>query len=261
MAKAGLPPKGASSVPAPGADNASKLNPNMWRVYALTPPRNPFVQQESWYAETFQRMIPGYPQLEEYFNSESDVLPNLNHLFGEKIDFAKVDLARNHRDQVYVLKGTSDDGKTDTTVTATEVKPADIELTFDRNGHVVDRNLPLGNDGLPPAGGSPGDAPGRLPVPGGPGSAMEGSGDSLGCTGISIHDGHASALMTLNGSSYLVHEGGALPPRYSNVHITPNGVELKDTETGKKQFVQLKAPDKEEDLPAVMRGRRMVTQS
>lgn len=256
--------QGASSVPAPGTTSASKLNPNMWRVYSLTPPKNPFVQQESWYADTFRKLLPGYPEIGSYFEKPGDVLPNMNRLFGDKINFDKFELARNFKDKNYSLTGTDADGSMTTTLKAHEVKPADVSIVFDRHGNKVERNANGGEFDLT----DQANGTNKLPLPGGgmtggsdgmtPGM---GEGEALGCTGISIHGGHASALMQYNGSSYIVQEGGGLPPRFSNAHITDKGVQLKDTSTGKTRFIELKAPVKDDDTPAVMRGRRTVTQS
>src|SRR5688572_27570927 len=58
------------------------INPDQFRVFALNPPRNPFVQKEEWYNDQLQQ-IPGYPQLKEsdYFEQEEAYLPNVPELF------------------------------------------------------------------------------------------------------------------------------------------------------------------------------------
>jgi hypothetical protein len=241
---------GASSVPSPSTSNASKLNPNMWRVYALSPPRNPFVQEESWYASTFKKMLPGYPELKDWLNKPGDVLPDIHKLFGDKVDFDKIELSRTFSDQTYTVQGASEDGKMQTSLTAHVKQPENISQDFDAQGNKIAKFIP--GAGAPGAG----DVPlGRTPrLPGGSDDGglppnAQGSGEALGCTGISFHNGHASALMTFNGASYIVNEGGSIPPQYTSAHIVDNGVQLKDSKTGKTKFVELKAPSKDDKMP------------
>jgi hypothetical protein len=261
MAAAGMPPKsGASSVPLPaGGRAAGQLNPNMWRVYALTPPKNPFMQQESWYAATFSRLLPGYPWLRTngFFDKPSDVLPNINALFGKGVSFKKIELQRHFKDRSHVLSGVSEDDRMTTTLTAEEKTPPDVDLVFDGNGNPVRKDVTdgpelvsnLGPDGKPIEGS---DIIPLGPLGGGgvrlDGLGAPGVGESLAVHGISIHSkGRASALLKVNGSTRIVGVGDALAPRYVVTKISKSGVELKDTKSGTKKFVELKAPSKDSD--------------
>jgi hypothetical protein len=262
MDKAGITPDmqrsaGSTSVPAAGGAGVQKLNPNMWKVYAITPPKNPFVQQESWYADTFKRLLPGYPELKNsgFFDKPTEVMPDVNRIFGKDLKFKYIDLNRDFKEINHTLTGLSADGKMSTTLTASEDAPDGVHLTFDQSGNVIDKNTIQGQKRGGSVGGDDvplGEFDGQLPLP--DGLMTQGAqGTGMAVHGVSINSGRASALVMLNGSSRIVAVGDALTAKFAVSKITGSGIEVKDTETGEKKFIEIKAPDAgDKEAPAAM---------
>jgi hypothetical protein len=258
---------GSTSVPGGAATNAMKLNPNMWRVYALAPPRNPFVEEESWYAGTFKELLPGYPQLRDsgFFEKRGEVLPDINRLF-PNMKFEYIDLNRSFKEINRTLNGESKDGKMLTSLTLSEERPDDIQMTFDGSGNPVRKEeiQRAGRGGSVDGEGGPGGLP---PLGDGSGFFGDGSmpvmqpqgGGAMAVHGISIHSGKATALVRSGESTRLVEVGDALSANYSVTKITGSGIEVKDTRTGEKKFIEIAEPGKEDNSarPAMMRGLSM----
>jgi hypothetical protein len=261
---------GTTSVPA-AASNIQRLNPNMWKVYTLTPPKNPFVQQESWYADTFRKLLPGYPQLKSngFFDKPTEVLPDLNALFGAGIDFEYVDINRDFPERNYTLQGTSEDGKMNTVLSAVEKRPENTRLTFDPGGNLIDkdsiRQATLTNRMAD--GGAATDTTsvnginfgGLPPLPGLDGVAGQQRGNAMSVHGVSIHSGRSSALVMLNGVTRIVKVGDDLTAQYAVSKITGSGIEIRDTKSGETKFIELRAPSTAaSDAPSgMMRGMNL----
>lgn len=246
------------------AASGPKLNPNMWRVYSINPPANPFVEEESWYAATFRQSLPGYPMLKDsgFFDKPGEVLPDLNALFGNDIDFDYAELTRNFDDQTYSLDGTSADGRMRTTLTATEQAPANIEVKYDGDGNIMASEIPgaggavSGDSALPP---SNGGFFGDTPLPPLSGGAANAGGGGMAVHGVSIHSGRSSALVMFNGTSRIVSVGDDLSAQFAVSKITSGGIEVKNTETGETKFLEIKAASSDDKNPpaSMMRGMNL----
>ena len=249
------------------------LNPNLFQVFDLQVPRNPFVQLEDWYADEIEEALPGYPELRdsEYFDSMEPYLPDVSALFGDR-DWSEVRVQRNQRN-TYSLTGTNPDGTIDTNITLEENIPTNNTLTWTPDSgipleslsdpdFVADLNLPsngaLGGGGLdggmalpdssdlfggPGAGGLP-TMDGYLPGGGdpsqlGPNGALVGIGDQLTCRGVNHAAQQSTALIDFNGMPFLVKKGDVLPTHYEVLEVKQDGVMIKELRDGSTMWLPL----------------------
>jgi hypothetical protein len=254
QADASTAPPAPSTFPVlPGGE----VNPDLFRVYALQPPKNPFLMQEAWFKDALEQ-VPGYPELRDsqYFEHMDPAFPDVATLFGPDKDWTSVTLHRQDQGQ-YSLIGSSKDGRIQTKVEAQEAVPGNVELTW-----TEESGLPLSalrnpeyvrqhSDQLiaaPGAQAAAGEAAGAggLAVPGGamgeaPGSAIApgGKGDVLVCAGVNLKNGRSSALMYFNGAPYLVTLGSVIPTHYQVLEIKDDGVVMLELRDGSSTWVPL----------------------
>ena len=268
--KADVTGKAGEQAPAQPAGEASEAeqpqgqpDSDLYRVYALQPPRNPFVQQEEWYKESLGK-YPGYPWLRDsgYFDSMSPELPDLGRIFGADKSWESVSLTRETSDDASI-EGTSKDGRIKTSIELKGETPPAVGYTWTK-----DSGVPLSALSHPgwekeyaarlagssaEAGGMPSPAAAAaggeeaLGIPGIAGetaSAMAtgGAGDKLACVGVNLKDDRSSALMVFNGSPYLVTAGSVLPTHYQVMEIKKDGVVVIELRDGSSLWVPLSAP-------------------
>jgi hypothetical protein len=241
-----------------------RLNPNQFKVYALNPPKNPFVQEPEWYQDKLEQ-VPGYPQLKnsDYFESNEAYLPNIPLIHEEQWEEIVVD--RTVTTDPYEISGASADGSV---MTRVQLKPkgeeserlawnpatgVPLKALFspdwkDAYGDKLSGELPVAQTEEAPSSGFVADA---LGVPGAPGdrSASElldgsngaGTGSTAYCVGISHHGKEATAMIRYNGKTRIVREGSVLPTRFQVLSIKEDGVVLIDLSDGSSQWLPLGA--------------------
>lgn len=249
-----------SAKPAKGAKNVSieepvlkeqYLNPNLFRAFEIKTPRNPFVQKEEWYADFLEENLPGYPELKdsEYFENFDVYMPDIELINGEDHQW-KIAQVQRSQDNKYTISGTSQDGRIQTRIVLEEDIPTTSALEWGKGSGVPisDLNDPesakrfmrrvadegtfgMGNEDLfngdtPPAG---------LGVPG----MMEPQGDNITCSGISLGQGRAAALLSINGFPTLVADGSYIPPRFRVLEIKADGVILEEVQDGSSRWIPL----------------------
>jgi hypothetical protein len=242
----------------------SNLNPNQFKVFQLNPPKNPFMQEEEWYADELAQ-IKGYPELKEsdYFETNQPILPDLPIIFDEPERWESVTLTRTTTEDPYEIAGRSEDGRVSTSITMTPKPLRDTKVEW-RPESDVPLDV-LKNPGWEPlyarklaeaaeaAGkeaniipGSPEDlfggvSPDGLDIPVDEVKG-EGEGETLVVFGVSRKGKRASALVSYNGSTFIVTEGASLPPRFKVLEVKPDGVVLVEIKDGSSVWVPLQAP-------------------
>ena len=233
-----------------------EMNPNQFEVFTLSPPKNPFVQQESWYADKLKE-LPGYPELRDqgYFDSMEPYLPDLEKYFGNSDKWQEVTLSRQQKAPDYSIEGTSKKGDiaTSVKVTASADPPVDITWTPESGIPLSDLRTPGWEKKLPaaasslekPGTGGAATAPAGegLSVPGGGqaagGSAAQPAGDVITVSGVNLKEANGSAVLLYNGTPYLVSVGSVLPTHYQVLAIKEDGVVLLELRDGSSQWISL----------------------
>jgi hypothetical protein len=235
-----------------------EMNPNQFEVFTLSPPKNPFVQQERWYAEQLKTM-PGYPDLRDdgYFDSMEPYLPDLEKYFGSSDDWQQVQLTRQQAPPDFQITGTSKKGDITTNVNVTRTAEPPVDITWTPESGIPlsalrtpgwEKQLPaaanLEHPGAAPEAGAPGG--GALSVPGSGGQAAGGggteaqpAGDTISVSGVNLKESTASAVMVYNGTPYLVSIGSVLPTHYQVLAIKADGVVLLELRDGSSQWIPL----------------------
>jgi hypothetical protein len=239
------------------------LNPSQFKVYALSPPKNPFVQSEDWYSDQLHK-IPGYPQLKNstYFESADAYLPDIPLINQEQ--WASISVDRSVKDDSFQISGTSEDGSISTSVKLTPKSAPSSQLNWtpatgvpvkelmkpgvkQRYGELlsgqldaVTKNEESNKSGfVADALGVPGD--GHAGPSGELLNGDGGPGDSLYAVGVSHHGSEATALIRMNGRTHIVREGSVLPTHYQVLTIKENGVVVIDLRDGKSNWLPLGA--------------------
>lgn len=257
---AAKPAAKTGTKPAKGAKNVSTeepilkephLNPNLFRTFEIDTVRNPFVQKEEWYSDYLEENLPGYPELKdsEYFENFDVYLPDIELINGEDRQW-KIAQVQRSQDNKYTISGTSQDGRIQTRIVLEEDIPTTSALEWGKGSGVPISDLSdpesakrfmrrvadegtfgMGNEDLfgenIPTGG--------LPVPG----MMEPQGDNITCSGISLGQGRASALLSINGFSTLVTDGSYILPRFRVLEIKADGVVLEEVQDGSSRWIPL----------------------
>jgi hypothetical protein len=267
------PPAAGGKAPAAAATNpklpmlpGGEVNGDLFRVYALQPPKNPFLKNEAWFKDTLES-IPGYPEMrdEKYFDSMDPEFPDIEETFGPGRTWDSITMKREAATD-YTLEGESEDGKYRTSIKLTEDAPDDVELAWTPASGVPitsldDPNYVRENMGKlsPGAAAAAAADGGGLAVPGGdlpaglaiPGSGSggdatsaaltgsEGKGDAIVCTGVNVKGKKTTALMYYNGAPYLVMVGSVLPTHYQVMEIKEDGVVLLELRDGSSKWVPL----------------------
>jgi len=240
-----------------GAPFSMEMNPNQFEVFTLSPPKNPFVQQERWYADKLKD-LPGYPELRDqgYFDSMDAYLPDLEKYFGSSDKWQEVKLTRQQTVPNYSIEGTSKEGDISTSVQITGAEEPPVDITWTPESGIPlsalrtpgwDKKLPAAAAGMeqPGAGGqAAAPAGGALAVPGagqaaGGGGAAGAAGDTISVSGVNLKEGTSSAVMVYNGTPYLVSEGSVLPTHYQVLAIKADGVVLLELRDGSSQWIPL----------------------
>jgi len=238
-----------------------EMNPNLFRVYKLDPPKNPFKQEESWYQEELEQ-IPGYPELRDsgFLETMSPVVPDMGELLGEDEAWREVQMTKTQAEKQYSISGNSEDETINTTLSYLGPEGRTIDVTWtpgmgvplsalsdpnwQQTYHLpatgeLPATMPPDEDlFLPPA------ADGGLKIPGIDEVITGGvvPGDQIYCHGINVQDGRAYALVSFNGTTRLVQVGDSLPPRYTVEAITGDGAVLFNLRTEQTQWLPIRAP-------------------
>lgn len=257
------PPAGATAegegIPVAVPDQI-EMNPNLFRVYQLDSPKNPFKQEESWYKEELEQ-IPGYPELRDsgFLDTMSPVVPDLSELLGDDENWQEIQLIKTQLDKQYSITGSSEDDLINTALTFKGPEGREVNVTWTPGTGVplsalndpnwqqkynlqpgqIPANMPPDEDlFLPPAAGE------GLKIPGIDEVITGGvvPGDQVYCHGINILNGRAYALVSFNGTTRLVQEGDSLPPRYTVEAITGDGAVLFNLRTEQTQWLPIRAP-------------------
>lgn len=247
-----------ASKPAAPSENGTvqlDINPSQFKVYALSPPRNPFLREESWYSETLNE-LPGYPELRDngYFESMDAVIPDVEKYFGDK-DWSSVSLTRQQTPPTYNIQGTSKDGSISTSIELNEPAEPPVSVRWDAESGIPLSALrtPGWQDrygsaeaGAAEQGAADGSAAaasdgGGLGIPRAD-AAAAGAGDVISLSGVNFRGPAASALIIYNGTPYLVAEGSVLPTHYQVLAIKPDGVVLLEMRSGDSEWVPLGLP-------------------
>jgi hypothetical protein len=266
----GAPPAGGAKAPATAGSSTFPILPNgavnedLFRVFALQPPKNPFIQKEEWYKDDLAK-IPGYPELRDkgYFETMEPEFPDISKTFGAEKKWDSITLTREHASQLS-LAGESKDGQIRTSLELKEAVPEDFKLTWTpdsgiplsalKDPNYVRANadkLTSGPGAAPASGGglavpATGEVPEGLGIPGeAPDATSAGlttgavKGDALACLGVNLKGEKATALMHYNGVPYLVSAGSVLPTHYQVVEIKEDGVILLELRDGSSKWVPL----------------------
>jgi hypothetical protein len=250
-------------------DAAGKLNPNLFRVFSLNAPKNPFIQKEEWYADDLAN-LPGYPELKtnDYFNNESVLLPNVPEILNPQRSWNSLTLQREVTPSTFEMTGSSDDGLATTTIRLDEGIASSEQLIWTPEVGVplaaltqpgwesrypkeadIMRGLitvDTANKKLAANADQPGfvedssDLFGGLSIPGNAGGAAQ-QADLLYCTGVNVQGGRSSAIMVYNGKSFIVQPGYVIPTHYQVLEVKSDGVVVSDTETGASRWIPLSA--------------------
>ncbi len=259
-------PGSAGDTGGPGAgveiqETDLHLNLNQFKVYALNPPKNPFVQNAEWYKDKLEQ-VPGYPELKgsDYFEQEQAYLPNIPLIYQEPWD--QIVVEKTILNEPYEIAGTSSDGKITTRVqlrpqpnepeklawsraTGVPVKALLTHGWKERYGDLLTGELPaVREDGT-----DSGFMADTLGVPGAAGSdrsasdllAGAGQGDALYCVGISQHGKQATALVRHNGKTRIVREGSVIPTHFQVLSVKEDGVVVIDLRDGTSTWLPLGA--------------------
>ena len=226
------------------------FNPNVFKVYELSPPKNPFMQEESWYSDELSE-YPGYPQMRDagFFEDMGAAIPPIEGLLEDDEAVQQITLRKAERDESYQFSGVSESGDISTSLVVDGQPGRMIEVNWTPASGVplsalrepgweerimgqpqsVPSQLP-GSDDLfqPPAGG--------LQIPGSAG-VVSGVGEMLVCYGISGEGERASALVAFNDTVRIVKAGDTLPPRYKVESVTADGVIIKDLRTDENRWM------------------------
>jgi hypothetical protein len=244
---------------------SGEVNGDLFRVYALQPPKNPFLQKEEWFKDELEK-IPGYPELRDdnYFETMSPEFPDIAQAFGPDKKWREIMLKRENNPNVK-LGGVSKDGRITTTLELKEAVPPSYDLKWTADSGIplsaledpdyvrsnVDKLTTLAGTAKATDGGGlmvPGageDATG-LEIPGESSDATtknlltgDAKGDALACVGVNLKGGKTTALMHYNGAPYLVSAGSVLPTHYQVVEIKEDGVVLLELRDGSSKWVPL----------------------
>ena len=84
-----------------------EANPNSFTVYALNPPKNPFVQEERWYKDVLKNRCQAIRRLRDkkYFETDEPYIPNPDSLFANPRRSKKRHWTRNQCWAATPLKG------------------------------------------------------------------------------------------------------------------------------------------------------------
>lgn len=236
-----------------------EMNPNLFRVYRLSPAKNPFKQEERWYKDQLAQ-VPGYPELRDskFLETMSPVVPDLGDLLSDDESWQEVKLTKSEPDKQYSITGSSEDDSISTQLTYMGPPGRKVELDWHPGSGVplsalsdpsVAENFAM-QGGQMPAAMPPSED--LFQQPGGEGLKIPGidevitggvvPGDQIYCHGISVQDGHAYALVSFNGTTRLVQQGDSLPPRYKVQAITGDGAVLLNLRTEETQWLPVRAP-------------------
>lgn len=252
-----VPGSAAVEAPSTKADKAmagaDRFNANQFKVFALSPARSPFVQSEGWYAEELATQIPGYPELKDqnYFDQGSLYLPKLGTILDPERDWDSVILSREVNAPEYSVKGASSDGLVDTSIIMKEGGDQTTKATWTPESGIPlseltipgwEKRYPqLLEGGAEKPQGMPSDADlfggstDGLSLPG----TAKGEADQISCAGVSAKSGRASALLTVNGRTFMAKQGGMVTPRYQVLEIKHDGAVLVDSRDGSSVWVPL----------------------
>jgi hypothetical protein len=241
------------------------LNPNQFKVFKLSPPKNPFVQQEQWYGEKLKQ-LPGYPQLKDngYFDNPQAFLPDMELL--KEHDWETITVDKSVRAESYDITGTSEDGSIETHISLTPKAPEPDHLVWSRAtgipmkvlnspawkkqyGDRLTKAMPVkkSDNLLDEALGVPGESSGdRAPSDLLDGDKGAGDGDALYAVGVSVHGKQATALIRHNGKTRLVREGSVIPTHYQVLSIKENGILVIDLSDGSSNWLPLGAAPRED---------------
>jgi hypothetical protein len=240
------------------AEGDLHINPNQFKVYALNPPKNPFVQSEEWYKEELAK-LPGYPELKQndYLDQTVAYLPDIPLI--DEGDWEEIMVDRSVKIEPYEISGLSEDGQITTTVRLKPQAPESDSLAWSRASGVPVSALKSPDwkerygdqlaQGLVPASKDGGFIEDALGVPGDGGSRPAGemrdgedgagNGDALYAVGVSRKGKVATALIRHNGKTRLVREGSVLPTNYQVLTIKENGVVVIDLRDGSSNWLPL----------------------
>jgi len=246
------------------------LNPNQFKVYALSPPKNPFVQTADMYTKQLDT-YPGYPQLKgsDYLNQSEAYLPNIPLI--HEHDWDTIQVTRDVKADAYEISGTSDDGTISTQIHMVPKAPPSTQLVWSPATGVPVKDLTspgvskrygdLLSGSLHPAAekkdanggfvadalGVPGDGGTRSSSDALSGGEVAGGGDHIFAVGVSHHNGEATALIRFNGKSRIVREGSVIPTHYQVLTIKENGVVVVDLRDGSSNWLPLGAAPADDD--------------
>lgn len=266
---------GAAAAPAEAvqpldATGELEMNPNLFRVYRIAPPKNPFKREEAWYTEKLEE-IPGYPELRDtgFLETMSPVVPNMDELLPEDEAWREVTLTKTEQDRQYSISGYSEDETIATELTFMGPEGRSIEVAWHPGMGVpvtalsdpsVAQNFVVEDGHIPAA--MPPDSdlfaePGEgLQIPGIDELLTGGvvPGDQLACHGVSGLEERATALVSFNGTTRLVTVGDSLPPRYQVQAITADGVVLLNLRSEDTYWLPISAPTVQEANGAAAGG-------
>jgi hypothetical protein len=266
----GQPPATGAKAPAAAGSSTFPMLPNgevngdLFRVYSLQPPKNPFLQKEEWYQDELDK-IPGYPDLRDkgYFETMDPKFPDIAKTFGADKKWESITLTREDASQLS-LAGESKDGRIRTSLELKEAVPQDYKLIWKPDSGIPlsalqDPNyvranadkLATGAGAASASGGglavpATGEMPEGLAIPGEASDATstglttgQAKGDALACVGVNLKGEKATALMHYNGAPYLVSAGSVLPTHYQVMEIKEDGVVLLELRDGSSKWVPL----------------------
>lgn len=240
------------------AEGDLHLNPNQFKVFALNPPKNPFVQSEEWYADELNK-LPGYPELKEsdYLDQTVAFLPDIPLI--EQGEWEEIAVDRSIKVEPFELSGISEDGSVTTRVRLIPKAPEPDSFTWtratgvpvsalkspswrDRYGDQLSKEvIAASKDGgfVEDALGVPGDGGSRAAGELRDGADGAGNGDALYAVGVSRKGKVSMALIRHNGKTRLVREGSVLPTNYQVLTIKENGVVVIDLRDGSSNWLPL----------------------
>lgn len=250
-------PGTAEAIPAGPEVRAPEMNENLFKAFSLDPPKNPFVQDETWYAEELEQ-VPGYPELrdEGFFESMEATVPPFDELLDDDEAWREAQLSKRELDQTYTVSGQSEDGMISTILQLAGPPGELVDVRWQPGSGVPlsalsrpgwEQQYDLQPAGVPDALPSSDDLfqpPSGLPMPGIDGVLAGGmvGGDQIVCHGVSGEGERATALVRFNEMTRLVGAGDSLPPRYQVEAVTADGVVLTELRSGDTMWLPISAP-------------------